>query len=198
MNEFELVRLGASGHPARFDQWRHGAHRPLVIDVPPTYVVGTLVWDLSVEVGTPYLGAEQFQSAVAVWSKANVVSPVDPLDDEEYKEAQAELARVKKAAVEEDCPVPSDEIVEEAGELLARMFREAPFPYDVTPEDDGGIAIHAIHDEVYVCVILSADGPDRCFMNVDGERWRSTYTERPRVFGRFLKEALRNLRRYGR
>lgn len=133
----------------------------------------------------------------AIYPEENTPT-ADPRDHEEYKEARAELERVKDAATEEGCPEPSDETVEEAGELLRWMFCEAQFPYDVAPEDDGGIAIHAIHDEVYVCVILSSEGPDRCFVNIDGESRRSTYTDRRKVYGTFLKGALEDLRRYAR
>ena len=80
-----------------------------------------------------------------------------------------------------------------AGTLLRQMFRLAPFPYDVSPEDDGGTSIHAISNEVYVFVVLSPGGRDRCFINMDGESRRSVYTDRSKVFGRFLKGALRDL-----
>ena len=122
---------------------------------------------------------------------------IDPCDREEYREAQEELDQIKAAAGEEGCPEPTDELVQEAGNLLRWMFRKLPFAYDVSPEDDGGIAIHAIHDKVYVCVMLSQEGPYRCFVNLDGERRRSTYTDRRKVYGTFLKGALQDLCRYG-
>ena len=125
------------------------------------------------------------------------VSPVTPVEDplrhQDYRDALNELERLREVAAEEGYPEPSEEISSAARKLLRQMFRLAPFPYDVSPEDDGGISIHAISNEVYVFVVLSPDGRDRCFINMDGESRRSVYTDRSKVFGRFLKGALRDL-----
>lgn len=137
-------------------------------------------------------------SAVKDWlssAQRATAQVLDPCHTSEFREAQDELDRVKEAAVAEDFPEPTDELVREAGELLRWMYRELPYTYDVTPEDDGGIAIHAVHDEVYVCIVLSHAGPDRCFVNMDGESRISQFTERSKLCGTFLRGALQDLRR---
>lgn len=115
-----------------------------------------------------------------------------------YGEVQAELDRVKDVAAEEGLPAQADELVKEAGNVLRWMYCELPYAYDVTPEDDGGIGLHAMHDEISIWIVLPREGPVRCFVNLDGESRRASFTERSKVCGTFLKGALQDLHRCGR
>ncbi len=139
----------------------------------------------------------RFQSSILNSPSRSVHGPVWKQSDQ-YIKAQSELERVKAVAIEEGYPKPTDELVREASQVLEWMFQRYLFTYEVTPEDDGGIAIHAIHNKVYVCVILSQEGPDQCFVDMDGEHRRSTYSDRRKLCGTFLLGALQDLRAYGR
>lgn len=139
----------------------------------------------------------------AVWS-ADVVEPIllggDVWrGDELPAEIVEELAAVQETAREEERPVPTDALVADADRLLRRMYAETPFPYDVTPEDDGGIAIHAIGTGISLLVILSPEEDDQFYVSLDGEDRRSIYEQRDKIFdGRFLQAALRDLADYQR
>lgn len=127
----------------------------------------------------------------------NMTLALGPPTRQGYGEVQAELDRVKDVAAEEGLPEPADELVKEAGTVLRWMYRELPYAYDATPEDDGGIGLHAMHDEISVWIILPREGPVTCFVNMDGESRRASFTERSKVCGTFLKGALQDLRRCG-
>ena len=105
-----------------------------------------------------------------------------------------ELATVQDAAREEGCPAPPPETVDDARDLLHRMYAHTPFPYDVTPDGEGGLAIQALGNGVSILVILSPDEDDQCYVSLDEENRRSIYGKRSKVFGRFLRTALRDLR----
>lgn len=105
-----------------------------------------------------------------------------------------ELATVQDAAREEGCPAPPPETVNDARNLLRRMYGYTPFPYDVTHDGEGGLAIQALGNGVSVLVILSPNEDDQCYVSLDEENRRSIYGKRCKVFGRFLRTALRDLR----
>ena len=112
--------------------------------------------------------------------------------------ANAELDQIREFASAEEIPEPSDDLIADARRVLNWMSDRMPFDYEVDLEDDGGIAIHAVHQKIYVCIILSASEPDRCFVNMDDERRISTFTNRDKVCGTFLEGALRDLGRFAR
>ncbi|MYD14874.1 MAG: hypothetical protein F4107_09105 [Gemmatimonadetes bacterium] len=105
-----------------------------------------------------------------------------------------ELETVQEAAHEEGCPAPPSETVNDARNLLRRMYSYMPFPYDVTHDGEGGLAIQALGNGIAVLVILSPNEDDQCYVSLDEENRRSIYGRRGKVFGRFLRTALRDLR----
>ncbi len=133
------------------------------------------------------------QFRLAYWMTDN-----NPRDDPQYGEVFAQLGRVKEIAAEDGYPEPTDELIGESREVLEWMFLKQPFAYDTTPQHDGSIAIHVLHDKIYVYLILSHTGHDRCFVKTDGENRRTIYANRSEVRGTFLEAALRDLRRYMR
>ena len=112
--------------------------------------------------------------------------------------ANAELDQIREFAIAEEIPEPSEDLIADARRVLNWMLDRMPFDYEVDLEDDGGVAIHALHQKIYVCIILSASEPDRCFVNMDDERRISTFTNRDKVCGTFLDGALRDLGRFAR
>lgn len=118
-------------------------------------------------------------------------------NDQDYQDALRELNEIEAAAIEEKYEIPTRETVESARELLEKMYAVAPFPYDVSPEEDGGVSIHAIGDETYIWAILSPDGRDRCFVSTEHQSWRLISKNREKLFGSFLRAALRDLRKEG-
>ncbi len=105
-----------------------------------------------------------------------------------------ELATVQETARKEGCPAPPPETVNDARNLVHRMYAHTPFPYDVTPDGEGGLAIQALGNGISILVILSPDEHDQCYVSLDEENRRSIYGKRSKVFGRFLRTALRDLR----
>lgn len=112
----------------------------------------------------------------------------------EYMEAMSELDLIKATAIEEGMKEPAEDLIKEAKALIHWMLLEFRFPYEVTP-DNGGIAVHAIAGDMYVCVILFSDKPDVCFVEIGGESRRSIYPDHNRIRGTFLKSALGELSR---
>lgn len=112
----------------------------------------------------------------------------------EYMEAMVALDQIGPTAIEEGMEEPSENLIKEAKALIHWMLLEFRFPYEVTP-DNGGIAVHAIAGDMYVCVILFSDKPDVCFVEKGGESRRSIYPDHNRIRGTFLKSALGELGR---
>ena len=111
------------------------------------------------------------------------------------QQACADLREIKEIAAAEGYPEPQDKTISEARLVLDWMWKREPFEYKVDPFDDGAITIQALHDEIYVCVILSPTEPYQCYVTMKGERRISTFTDLDRLCGAFLESALGELRR---
>ena len=119
-----------------------------------------------------------------------------PEDGQEYSDhAYAQLEQIKESASAEGYPVPSDNMIADARRVLDWMMGQVPFDYDIDPDEDGGILILAMHQKIYVSIILSTNGRDKCFVDCDDGSRFTTFTDRDDVCGTFLKQALQDLRR---
>ena len=126
----------------------------------------------------------------------SAVLPVAPTTPPDYGELDKALAELNSAVVEaaSDRGILPEELAARAETLLRWMYDTTPFPYDVRPEKDGGISIHAIGDETYILIILSPNQPDKCFVNTKKVKSRIVFKDRLELFGRHLRGALRDLR----
>lgn len=130
---------------------------------------------------------------VRKYSAVLPVAPRTPPGDGELDKAFAELnsAMVEAAG---DRGILLEELAARAEKLLRWMYDTTPFPYDVRPEKDGGISIHAIGEESYILIVLSPNQPDKCFVTTKKVKSRIVFKDRLALFGRHLRGALRDLR----
>ena len=127
------------------------------------------------------------------WLAMGPVTPTAPLDSEELAKAFDEL-NTALAVAANDPRVPPEDFRARAKTLLQWMYDTTPFPYDVRPEKDGGISIHAIGEETYILIILSPNQPDKCFVNTKKAKSRIIFKDRHELFGKDLRRALLDLR----
>ena len=105
------------------------------------------------------------------------------------------LNQIEEMAIEEGLLPPSKDVIDEAKKLIRWMSQRVPFLYEVAPEDDKGISVHGVHDDLYIWVVLRPEQPTLCFANMDGESRRSIIKNRNELYGEFLKGALNDLRK---
>ena len=138
---------------------------------------------------------EEAKAASKVWEHSAFLpaAPTTPPGDEELDKALVEL---KSAVVEAagDRGILHEELAARAEKLLRWMYVTTPFPYDVRPEKDGAVSIHAIGEESYILIVLSPNQPDKCFVNTKKVKSRIVFKDRLELFGRHLLGALRDLR----
>ena len=129
-------------------------------------------------------------------SNYSAVSAMPPTTSPDHGELDKALAELNTAAVEaaSDPGAFPEELAARAETLLRWMYDTTPFPYDVRPEKDGGVSIHAIGDETYILIILSPSQPDKCFVNTKKVKSRIVFKDRRELFGRYLRGPLRDLR----
>ncbi|MXX35256.1 MAG: hypothetical protein F4107_12980 [Gemmatimonadetes bacterium] len=113
--------------------------------------------------------------------------------DGSFQEACREIEQAMAVAEREGYQPPPTELVEFTRELLEKIYGDVSLPYEVAPEDDGGISIRAVREGMYVTLVLSPTGSDRCFVGKRGEMRRTIYSNRGNIFGPFLRGALREL-----
>ena len=132
-------------------------------------------------------------------SKALARDPGDPHgqlaegSDAGFQEVCRELDQAMAVAEREGHLPPPTEMIEFTRELLEKIYGDVSLPYEVSPEDDGGISIRAVREGMYVTLVLSPTGSDRCFVGKRGEMRRAIYSNRGNIFGPFLRGALREL-----
>ena len=102
--------------------------------------------------------------------------------------------QVKKDAVADGLQVPSVQVIKDARNILNWMYRQVPYLYDVVPGDEGGVEIHAIHDNIYFSLALFENGVSKCWVSMDNERSTAVFDKRETVKGRFMQGALGNLK----
>ncbi len=102
--------------------------------------------------------------------------------------------QVKKDAVADGLQVPSVQVIKDARNILNWMHRQVPYLYDMVPGDEGGVEIHAIHDNIYFSLALFENGVSKCWVSMDDERSTAVFDKRETVKGRFMEGALENLK----
>ena len=102
--------------------------------------------------------------------------------------------QVTKDAVEEGLPVPSVQVIKDARNILNWMHRQVPYSYDVVPGNEGGVEIHAIHDNIYFSLSLFENGASQCWVSMDNERSTAVFDKRETVKGRFMQGTLGSLK----
>ncbi len=100
--------------------------------------------------------------------------------------------QVKKDAVEEGLPAPSEHLIEDARDILNWMHQQVPYSYDLMPGDEDGVEIHAIHRSIYISLALFENGTSKCYVNMENERSVAVFDVRECVKGGFMEGALRN------
>lgn len=109
------------------------------------------------------------------------------------EKAQVELDDVVNYAVEEEYPVPTEEQIEHAAELLRRMYDMAPGDYTVYPTPDARIGIDITEDGVKVAVFIRVDGSAECYVDADDSQSHAWYRNWDEASGAFLRDALARL-----
>ena len=105
-----------------------------------------------------------------------------------------DLHESKAEAHEEDYPIPSDRVLENAERLLKAMYHISPRRYEVYPTPDGEIAIDAPGSyNRSVLLLCDSQGGVLCLVNIDCNHRRARYSSSEGLPDGFIREALTNL-----
>ena len=109
-------------------------------------------------------------------------------------DALADLADASEEAREDGLPIPSQDLLASAEDLLRKLYPVWPHRFEVYPMPDGEIAIDAPNRRgSSVLILCEPTGEVLCMVNNEGKHQRKRYTSPDDVLDVFLSEALASL-----
>ena len=109
-------------------------------------------------------------------------------------DALADLADASEEAREDGLPIPSQDLLASAEQLLRKLYPVWPHRFEVYPMPDGEIAIDAPNRRgSSVLILCEPTGEVLCMVNNEGKHQRKRYTSPDDAPDVFLSEALASL-----
>ena len=113
------------------------------------------------------------------------------MPDMQLLDALHDWKGVKREAVEEEFPIPTDIALENSRRMLIGMYSISPRRFEVYPTPDGEIAIDASGGfRRSVLLLCDSDGGALCLVNINGEFRRARYSDTDKLPDGFIREAL--------